>query len=101
MKEIVQDNLLDSAEDTLDALDNYAAIIINLDSPDGNSMAIMSACKKVLKAIGRPDLIQEYLDKAMSGDRQNVLEVTREYSQGLIGYTGSEIDEDDEYWDEE
>jgi len=46
---------------------------------DGNAFAVMGRVKEALKKAGQGDKVKEYMDKAMSGDYNNLLVVSLEY----------------------
>ena len=54
-------------------------VIVELVGQDGNAFSIMGRVTKALKIAGHGDLVNEYRDKAMSGDYNNLLTVTGEY----------------------
>lgn len=47
---------------------------------DGNAYSIMGFVKKVLEATDRKDAFQDYYDQATSGDYNNLLDVSAEWS---------------------
>ena len=53
---------------------------VKLIGKDGNAFAIMGEVRKALKRAGfTKEVIDEYTNKAMSGDYNNLLAVTMEY----------------------
>ena len=54
-------------------------IKVKLVGEDGNAIAIISRVRKALQKGGRGDLVAEFVDKAMSGDYNNVLRTAMEY----------------------
>ena len=54
-------------------------ITVKLVGEDGNAFAILGKVKQALKKGGHHDLVQPYMDEAMSGDYNNLLAVTMDY----------------------
>jgi len=52
---------------------------IVLNGPSGNAFHIMNIVRKHLKATGQKDKIQAYMNDAMSGGYDRLLEVSQEY----------------------
>ena len=46
---------------------------------NGNAFAVMGAVQTALKRAGQGDKVEEYLDKAMSGDYNHLLAVSCDY----------------------
>ena len=46
---------------------------------DGNAFSVMGYVRRALKETGLRDLMEEYSNKAMSGDYNNLLSVSIEY----------------------
>lgn len=46
---------------------------------DGNAFSVMGYVSKALKHTGHSDLVDEYREKAMSGDYDNLLMVSQKY----------------------
>ena len=90
--------------------------IIRVDEPEGNAHAVMGIVSDMLRQIygrgaeGR-QIIEEYCQKAMSGDYENLKKVSMEYVPGLIDFAKSdeveitydkvEIPDDEEIVDQE
>lgn len=87
--------------------------IIRVDEPEGNAHAVMGIVSDMLRQIhgrgaeGR-QIIEEYCQKAMSGDYENLKKVSMEYVPGLIDFAKSDevdityniIEKPDEEYDE-
>jgi hypothetical protein len=57
-----------------------AFIYIESDGPTGNAFYIMGAAKKAMLEVGATELdVKEYMEKAKSGDYENLKRVTEEY----------------------
>ena len=54
-------------------------VTVKLIGEDGNAFAIMGKVIRELKKAGHGDLVEEYQEKAMSGDYDNLLCVTMEF----------------------
>lgn len=64
---------------------------------DGNAYAIMGRVKDALKKAGMEDKMDEYLEKARSGDYDNLLRVTMDYVEiKLVDYREDEDEDEDE-----
>lgn len=46
---------------------------------DGNAFTIMGRVKKALKTVKRNDLLDEYMEKAMSSDYDNLIQVSIQF----------------------
>lgn len=58
----------------------YPDITVQLTGNDGNAFAVMGAVRKEMRRAGlSQDQVQEYLDEAMSGDYDHLLQVTMKY----------------------
>lgn len=69
---------------------------------DGNAYAIMGRVKDALKKAGMEDKMDEYLEKARSGDYDNLLRVTMDYVEiKLVDYREDEDEDEAEEQDEE
>lgn len=69
---------------------------------DGNAYAIMGRVKDALKKAGMEDKVDEYLEKARSGDYDNLLRVTMDYVEiKLVDYREDEDEDEAEEQDEE
>jgi len=69
--------------------------IIRVDEPEGNAHAVMGIVSDMLRQIyGRgPEgrqIVEEYCQKAMSGDYENLKKVSMEYVPGLIDFAKSD-----------
>lgn len=78
------------------------SIVIDLSSDQGNSFSIIGTCRRLLRKIGRSDMIDAYTLEATSGNRSNLLKVTEEYSCGIITFIHGNysIVADCEYFDD-
>lgn len=69
--------------------------IIRTDEPEGNAHSVMGIVSDMLRQIhgrgaeGR-QIIEEYCQKAMSGDYENLKQVSMEYVPGLIDFAKSD-----------
>ena len=52
---------------------------VKLIGNDGNAFAIIGACSKALKRAGQADKVQEFMDEAMSGDYDHLLQTAMKY----------------------
>ena len=52
---------------------------VKLIDEDGNAFSILGRVKKALIKAGQPEKAKEYVEKATSGDYNNLLAVTMEY----------------------
>lgn len=67
---------------------------IRVDEPEGNAHAIMATVSDMLRQIhGRAEsrpIIENYMSEAMSGDYENLKEVSKKYCPGLIEFVMSD-----------
>ena len=55
-------------------------VTIKMSGPEGNAFGVMGKSKRALTAAGADrEYVAEYIQKAMSGDYDNLLAVTGEY----------------------
>jgi len=66
--------------------------IVQLIGMDGNAYSILGRVAKALRKAGQGNLVEEYMKKAQSGDYDNLLAVTMEYTD-----EPSELDDADQY----
>ena len=52
----------------------YPEIEVELSGRDGNAMSIMAAVTKALRRNGHADEVNEFMEEAMSGDYDNVIQ---------------------------
>ena len=72
-------------------------LVIDLTGPDGNTLAIAAIMAGVFKQLDIRDEIPVYREKVLSGDYENVLEVTGEYLDMLhIDYQFIRPEDNDE-----
>ena len=58
----------------------YPAVKVKLSSNDGNAFAVLSACKYEAKKAGlKHDQIKEFMDEAISGDYDHLLQTCMKY----------------------
>jgi len=61
-----------------------AKIVLDLSGEQGNAFFIMGVVRGYLTRIGKRELQKEYLDKAMSGDYNTLLDVSQEYCPEIV-----------------
>lgn len=66
-------------------------VMIDLKSPDGNAYSIMSITKQILTEIGKSDRIPEYMEKATNVKYKQLLELSKEYTYGIIEYCNNDL----------
>ena len=54
-------------------------VTVEMSGPSGNAWAVMGNVVAALKRAGKASLKDEYMKRAMSGDYENLLEVSGEY----------------------
>jgi len=54
-------------------------IKVKLTGTDGNAFAVMGKVKQALNRGGHPELVDEYLKEAMSGDYDHLLATSMQY----------------------
>lgn len=54
-------------------------ITVKLLGTDGNAFAILGAVSKALKKGGHAELVDEFMQKAMSGDYNHLIQTAMEY----------------------
>ena len=54
-------------------------IVVNLIGQDGNAFSVLGLVRRALIDGGRKDLVAEYMEKAVEGDYNHLLQVTMEY----------------------
>ena len=54
-------------------------VVVKLTGRNGNAFAILGKVSKALKQAGHPDLAKQYLNEAMAGDYNHLLQVTMSY----------------------
>ena len=94
--------------------------IIRIDEEEGNAHCVMATVEDMLQQIhGQSDaepIVIKYRKEAMSGDYENLKEVSKKYVPGLIDFAKSDEvevtykirksdeddeNEDDQWWDDE
>jgi hypothetical protein len=70
---------------------SISGLKLSLVGEDGNAFSILGRAQKVLRKGGKGDLLNEFMEKAMSGDYDNLLHTCMEY------FDCDEGEEEDEY----
>ena len=58
---------------------NYVKPTVKLIGEDGNAFSVVGKVSRALRQAGYKDLVDQYMDEAMSGDYNHLLQVTMEY----------------------
>ena len=57
----------------------HTKVQVKLVGEDGNAFAILGRVSKALRRSGQPEAAKEYLERAVTGDYDHLLQVTLEY----------------------